>query len=118
MKKYTIIYNIAFRSGSHTHTATELERVETDNLQLLMKEEKYNNAIFVFEGHPALEGEAIDPVKESHLALKCSVPFSAFAKTWVQLGNSANGDMFLAKADTVEDRKNIERIIQVWNALL
>lgn len=58
MKKYTIVYGYMFRAGSHSHSITKYDRVETDDLKSVIAEPKYDNNIwFIFEGHPKLEGE-------------------------------------------------------------
>lgn len=58
MKKYTIVYAVFFNVGSHRHSTTRFDRVETDNLSALLEQDKYNaNTWLVFEGWPKLEGE-------------------------------------------------------------
>ena len=58
MKKYTIVYGEWFSRGSHRGSITTYERVETNNLAELLKQDKYDgNVWFVFEGWPKEEGE-------------------------------------------------------------
>lgn len=116
MKKYTIIHNRAFRSGSHTHTSTELDRVETDNLPLLIKEQ-YPNAIFVFEGHPVQEGEGVDEKPFSaKLPLEVSSSFRVDGATFVQLGNAIKSDVCLMRNETEEDSKLIDYVRKIWGS--
>jgi hypothetical protein len=58
MKKYTIVYGEWLQTGSHSNTITKFDRVETDNLRELIKDDRYSCSIwFIFEGWPELEGE-------------------------------------------------------------
>lgn len=58
MKKYTIIYSEVGQCGSHSYSIIKFDRIETDNLAELLKQEKYiSNTWFVFEGWPKQEGE-------------------------------------------------------------
>jgi hypothetical protein len=51
MKKYTIIYGEWWNSGSHRHSTTKYDKVETDDLKKLLDTDKYSaNIWFVFDG--------------------------------------------------------------------
>ena len=51
MKQYTIVYSIGRDS------AVQYDRVETEDLSALLKEDYNCNCWFVFEGWPKEEGE-------------------------------------------------------------
>lgn len=62
MKKlYTVIYVESWHSGSHKHSLTKMKRVELKNKetikQMLVRENLLDIAVYIFEGHPKLEGE-------------------------------------------------------------
>lgn len=56
MKKFTVIWNDVWRSGSHTHSATKCTRIEAESIQKVMLSEYGQRAQFIFEGHPFMEG--------------------------------------------------------------
>lgn len=58
-KKYTIIYSEHVGPANHRNSVVRLDRVETENLEELIKVSKYNGCShYIFEGWPALEGES------------------------------------------------------------
>lgn len=58
MKKYTLIYGSPIGRGTMHVMRIGLDRVETEDIAALLKNEKYNgNVYYVFEGHPKMEGE-------------------------------------------------------------
>jgi len=54
MKKYTIIYTRSVPVGSHRIISTHFARVETDNLIETLKNDEYEEAVFVFLDWPLL----------------------------------------------------------------
>ena len=60
MKKYTVIWNDYFQIGSNRHCLTKLQRVLTPSLKELVDSYYGQNAHYIFEGHPLLEGEKGD----------------------------------------------------------
>lgn len=51
MNKYTIVYGEFWNVGSHRHTVTRFDHVETDDLPKLLNDDKYGaNVWFVFHG--------------------------------------------------------------------
>jgi hypothetical protein len=56
--KYTVVYGEWYSRGSMRGSVTKFDRVETEDLAMLLKNEKYDgNVWFVFEGWPLQEGE-------------------------------------------------------------
>lgn len=60
MRPYTIIFDNGSQVGSHYNAITAMQRVVTDDLGKLLKQEFEGCAWFIFEGHPHLEGEFDD----------------------------------------------------------
>ncbi len=64
VKKYTIIFTHRFMSGCHMQTMIQYRRCELkegENVRdMLVREELLDDAIFIFEGHPLLEGESTE----------------------------------------------------------
>lgn len=51
MKKYTIVYGEWWNSGSHRHSITRFEHVETNDIAELLNQDKYGSSVwFVFDG--------------------------------------------------------------------
>ena len=52
MKKYTVVYDAGFMSGSHYAALTRFALIETDNLlQFLKEEDRFSSSVhFVFDG--------------------------------------------------------------------
>ena len=60
LKPYTLIYSEVQLVGSHTVSSTRLARIRTNDLKQAVTEgapNSFPNVRFIFEGHPALEGE-------------------------------------------------------------
>lgn len=58
MKKYTIVYNKFWSTGSHCQSITRFDRIETDDLAKFIMQEKYNGKwCFIFEEWPKEERE-------------------------------------------------------------
>lgn len=62
MNKYTAIYVDSWMSGSHMHSLTKMCRFESKEQEIFETlETKHrldrNQVIFIFHGHPVLEGE-------------------------------------------------------------
>lgn len=59
--KYTAIYIDRWQSGSHHHSSTKFLRfIKEDNETVLDALKRHNiadNTIYLFEGHPKLQGE-------------------------------------------------------------
>ncbi len=59
--KYTAIYVESFMSGSHRHSMTKMARltklIDEDVKTMLMRAGIADDVIFIFLGHPPLEGE-------------------------------------------------------------
>lgn len=56
--KYTVVYSEWHHRGSMRGSMTRFDRVKTEDLAMLLKDEKYDgNVWFVFEGWPLQEGE-------------------------------------------------------------
>ncbi len=57
MKDYTIIYTESHLCGSHQNTITCMKRVRTNNLKKLVGLYGCGQIVYIFEGHPKVEGE-------------------------------------------------------------
>jgi hypothetical protein len=61
MKKYTVIYNHRWQSGSHWHSLTKMARVELDSNKAILPQISQiidsDDICFLFEGWPKMEGE-------------------------------------------------------------
>jgi hypothetical protein len=58
MKKYTIVYGVSGRCGSHSYSIPHFDRIETDDLNTFCNQDKYfGNIHWIFEGWPKIDGE-------------------------------------------------------------
>lgn len=57
MQKFTIIYNCVWRSGSHTHTITKMQRLLAPDMQAVVRSQFKDSMQFAFYGWPLMEGE-------------------------------------------------------------
>lgn len=61
MKKYTVIYVVSWMSGCHMQHITRMKRcIKQPNetcYDMLTREGLEDVSVFLFEGHPKLEGE-------------------------------------------------------------
>ena len=58
MKQFTVIWLDSWQSGSQKHQQTKMSRVEAETIQDVMKE--YGDyAVYIFQGHPLMEGETM-----------------------------------------------------------
>lgn len=62
MKKYTAIYVENWLSGSHMQYLTKYKRIEVDEekesvMDVLDREEIGDQTVYLFVGHPKLQGE-------------------------------------------------------------
>lgn len=59
--KYTAIYEHRWMQGSHWHCLTKFKRIEIKQgesvLDALKREGIYESTVFLFHGHPLLQGE-------------------------------------------------------------
>ena len=56
---YTIVYTESMQCGSHSNTLVCIKRITTDDIKKVVHD--YGGAIvYVFEGHPKLEGEVAE----------------------------------------------------------
>jgi len=57
MKKYTVIWEDRWQSGSHWHCITKKEWVEAESIHDVMRSKYGEYARFIFEGHLCSLGE-------------------------------------------------------------
>ncbi len=61
MQQYTAIYTRRFQIGSHHNTIVNMRRIERRDeetvLAMLKREDIEDDAVFLFLGHPPLQGE-------------------------------------------------------------
>ena len=62
--KFTVIYTDSWMSGSHRQTLTKMRRVKQRDgetvADMLKREELIDCAVFLFHGHPMMQGEEQD----------------------------------------------------------
>ena len=61
MNKFTAIYTDSWMAGSHWHTLTKMRRIEQHEGEtvgdMLTREWIAESTVFLFIGHPAMQGE-------------------------------------------------------------
>lgn len=62
--KFTAIYTESWMTGSHLHTLTKMSRIEQKDGEtvsnMLMREGIEDSTVYLFHGHPLMQGEQAD----------------------------------------------------------